>query len=92
MGKTTVFKSLFPRYLAVWSMEKHFKLLCSHSYNDKTFDGRDIFRGVVPIKIGFATQTPFFFNKETVKENLFAPLKWKGIFWSEEQKKAYIRG
>jgi len=91
MGKTTIFKSLFPRYIALWSIERGFKFSCLHSYNGQTFDDTDIVRGKVPAKIGYATQTPYFFCSETVKENLFAPLKWKGIFWTEDRKEKYIQ-
>ncbi|GAB6283077.1 MAG: hypothetical protein STSR0008_18320 [Ignavibacterium sp.] len=91
MGKTTIFKSLFSRYIQYWALEKKFTFDCLHTYKGKNFNNNDIIKNVNIPLIGFATQSPYFFNTENVSDNLFRPLDWKNKKWTEQNKKEYIK-
>lgn len=91
IGKTTIFRSLFTRYIQYWSTEKKFSFECSHNYNGKLFNHNSIAKNVDTPLIGFATQSPYFFNTEKVNDNLFIPLNWKSIKWSDEDKANYLK-
>jgi len=90
IGKTTIFRSLFSRYLESWSIERHFTFDCLHKFDGREFDHNDILKNKNIPSIGFATQAPYFFNSETVFENIFLPLKWKKLKMSDEDKNKYI--
>jgi ABC-type multidrug transport system ATPase subunit len=90
MGKTTIFKSLFSKYILLWAKERAFKFSCEHIYNDITINEKTLKDNKISVKIGFATQFPYFFLSQTVRENLFAPLKWKKMFWDDQQRQNYI--
>lgn len=90
IGKTTIFKSLFSKYIELWSIEKPFRFECKHSYNKYSFDNKDIQKNRIPISIGFASQFPYFLESQTGYQNIFAPLKWRKINWSEEEKEKHI--
>ncbi len=90
IGKTTIFKSLFSNYLKMWKTEGNFELTCHHEMDSQEITLEALLTNKVDLKFGFATQVPFFFNDRTVGENLFLPLKWKKITWSDEQRIEYI--
>ena len=90
IGKTTVFKSLFPTYLKIWKSEGIFEIECEHEINGQVITQQTVWKDHPNNSIGFATQIPYFFNERTAGENLFFPLKWKGINWSVDQKSEYL--
>ncbi|MCI5119853.1 MAG: ATP-binding cassette domain-containing protein [Candidatus Electrothrix sp. AUS4] len=76
MGKTTIFKSLFPKYLELWRMSKQHRLSVNHSFNGDKFDEIDIQKNRLPLTIGFANQSPYFLEENSTTDNIFFPLKW----------------
>lgn len=91
IGKTTIFRSLFYRYIQYWALEKNFIFDCNHNYNGNAFNHENIRKNKNIPSIGFATQSPYFFYTESVIDNLFKPLKWKNIVWNEAAKSNYIK-
>ncbi len=91
MGKTTIFKSLFPRYIENWSLEPGFRFAANHSYDNVPFTNQDIRQNKLPTSIGFASQSPFFLEDYTASDNIFYPLDWtkRGNF-SADEKNCYL--
>lgn len=75
-GKTTIFKSLFPRFIKKWQLNYVVQYSAEHQYNDKQLD---TLIQLADVKIGYASQIPYFLTSQTVRENLEAPLIWKGL-------------
>jgi ABC-type multidrug transport system ATPase subunit len=91
VGKTTIFKSLFPKYIELWSADKRFRFSAEHSFNGKTFNEKSIQQNKLPLRIGFANQLPYFLEEHTASENIFFPLKWKKANqMSTETRKEYL--
>jgi ABC-type multidrug transport system ATPase subunit len=90
IGKTTVFKSLFPVYLNIWKLDGTVELECEHEIDGQKITLQTILENKLDNVIGFATQVPYFFDERTVGENLFFPLKWKNLVWEDDQKKEYL--
>jgi energy-coupling factor transport system ATP-binding protein len=91
IGKTTIFKSLFSRYVQYWAMEKKFAFDCQHQLNKHLFNGGDIIKNRQIPNIGFSTQSPYFLYSESVKDNIFMPLSWKNNRWDDDRKAEYIK-
>nr|WP_279381418.1 ATP-binding cassette domain-containing protein [Candidatus Thiosymbion oneisti] len=72
MGKTTIFKSLFPRFINDWSIEPGFRFSAKHSFNNTSYTDREIQRNIMPTTIGFASQLPFFLEEHTASDNIFS--------------------
>lgn len=90
IGKTTVFKSLYPTYLRIWKSEGALEVECEHEINGQKITPQTILKNKHDNGIGFATQVPYFFNEQTAGENLFSPLKWKNISWNGNQRAQYL--
>lgn len=90
VGKTTIFRSLFSKYVEIWSLEHAFRFSCEHTYNGKKFTHLDIKENNVPVGIGFASQYPYFFDEHTVFDNIFAPLRWKGMRMADNERNKFI--
>jgi len=91
MGKTTIFRSLLSKYVQKWSLHSSFRFDCVHKLNDREFSAEDIQNDRRIVKIGFATQFPYFFESQTVFENVFAPLKWKKLKLDRKNKEEYLK-
>ena len=91
MGKTSIFKSMFSRYISLWRLERPFEFECQHQLDNETIDQYMIERNRLKHRIGFATQFPYFFENKTLRENIFSPLRWKNIKWSLEEEDAFIQ-
>lgn len=91
MGKTTIFKSLFPRYISDWSQEPGFQFSAEHAFNDKPYTDTEIRNNQMPTTIGFASQLPFFIEDCSAVDNIFFPLKWsKKNNLTNDQKQVYL--
>ena len=90
MGKTTIYKSMFTKYISLWEANKPFEFECEHNLHDITINQNTIKNAKLKQTIGFATQIPYFFNSKNARDNIFSPLKWKKIIWSDDQKEKYI--
>lgn len=90
MGKTTIFKSLLSNYLKIWSSSRPFNFSCCHKFNGVEHTEIDLIKNKLQFSIGFATQSPYFFESHSVRDNIFAPLKWKGKSLEEARKEEYV--
>jgi ABC-type multidrug transport system ATPase subunit len=91
IGKTTIFKSLFPRYVADWSLEPGFRFIANHTFKGVPFTDNEIKKNQIPTIIGFASQLPYFIEEHTARENVFFPLRWaKSNGFDVEEKQAYL--
>ncbi len=91
IGKTTIFKSLFPIYIRNWSLKPGFSFSAHHSFNNKLYTDKEIKSNRMPTTIGFASQLPFFIEECSASDNIFFPMKWtRNSTITNEQKKDYI--
>lgn len=91
LGKTTIFKSLFPKYIELWRLNSQHRFSANHSFDGKEFNEVDIQKNALPIKIGFANQLPYFLEGNTTLDNIFFPLKWTNANnLSQEKRVQYI--
>lgn len=91
MGKTTIFKSLFPKYIELWNVNPQHRFSANHSFNGSDFTEVEIQQNRLPLRIGFANQLPYFLEDHTASENIFFPLRWtKTDQLSEEERSQYI--